>query len=498
MAITKLSQTQIRNSRTYDDTIAAGLATMVTASTDSQTDNNALRSQIKRLAGSTNWYDAPATSISSLNTAVGNIEDHSFLFNTQVLTTVSVGSSNNFVVLSVTGSQAPTENAANTTGEGAVCAYLGAAQFGSNRLDVVSGANALQPYNLVLIRDASTNDVITSNNQTVFGLLQAENGTVNGDAFNDTTKRVQISFVRDSGSNTLEAVPVADIQGKSIKYSYITRKSLTNLPQNATLSASFADHIAASEVTLQNAYDNQGATAVAGSTSFTYKVGSSNTYKLQNSSATIDLLSVNGSTGAEAVLFGANTSVSGTLDSTSSASFDTGGQSIAIGSTTGAISSSASLSLTTSGATSDVTLNAGGSIKFTDSNITGSTYTGNLPIASSSTEMDSFVTNYGQVSLVSAINTALNTTGRSTVEYILTSDVANTSEFDPSSHTNINGGTDPDWSTNSISTAIIYVNGRRLIYGSNYDFSVGTVPTDGEIAFGESYFTGDVIVIEYE
>jgi hypothetical protein len=459
MAITKLSQTQIRNSRTYDDTIAAGLATMVTASTDSQTDNNALRSQIKRLAGSTNWYDSPSTDIATLNTAVGDIEDHSFLFNTQVLTSVSVGASNNFVVLSVTGSQAPTENAANTTGEGAVCAYLASGEFGAN---------------------------------------QAENGTVNGDAFNDTTKRVQISFVRDSGSNTLEAVPVADIQGKSIKYSYITRKSLTNLPQNATLSGSFADHIAAAEVTLQNAYDNQGATAVEGSTSFAYKVGASNTYKLQNSGATIDLLSVDGSTGSEAVSFGANTSIAGTVDSTGSASFDTSGQSISIGSTTGVISSAASLSLTTTGAASDVTLNAGGSIAFSDSNITGSTYTGDLPIASSSTEMSDFVTNYGSVSLVSAINTALNATGRSTVEYLLTSDVPNTSEFDPASHTNINGGTDPDWSTNSISTAIIYVNGRRLIYGSSYDFSVGTVPADGEIAFAESYFSGDVIVIEYE
>ena len=340
--------------------------------------------------------------------------------------------------------------------------------------------------------------MINSNGQSVFGLLQGENGVVNGDTFNDTTKRVQISFVRDSGSNTLEAVPAVDIQGKSIKYSYITRKSLSNLPQNATLGGAFADHIAAAEVTLQNAYDNQGATAVEGSTSFAYKVGAANTYKLQNSGATIDLLSVDGATGSEAVTFGANTSVSGTLDSTSSASFDTSGQSIAIGSTTGAISSAASLSLTTTGATSDVTLNAGGSIAFSDSNITGSTYIGDLPLASSSAEMSDFFTNYGTVSLVSAINSALNTTSRSTVEYILTSDVANTSDFDPSSHTNINGGTDPDWSTNSISTAIVYVNGRRLIYGSSYDFEVGTIPADGEISFNESYFIGDVIVIEYE
>ncbi len=498
MAITKLSQTQIRSSRSFDDTIGAGLATMVTASTDSQYDNNALRSQVKRLAGSTNWYESPSTDIATLNTAVGDIEDHSFLFDTHVLTSVTVGASDNFVVLSVSGSQAPTESAANTTGQGAVCAYLASGEFGANRLSLVTGANALQPFNLVLIRDASTNDVINSNGQSVFGLLQGENGVVNGDTFNDTTKRVQISFVRDSGSNTLEAVPAVDIQGKSIKYSYITRKSLSNLPQNATLGGAFADHIAAAEVTLQNAYDNQGATAVEGSTSFAYKVGAANTYKLQNSGATIDLLSVDGATGSEAVTFGANTSVSGTLDSTSSASFDTSGQSIAIGSTTGAISSAASLSLTTTGATSDVTLNAGGSIAFSDSNITGSTYIGDLPLASSSAEMSDFFTNYGTVSLVSAINSALNTTSRSTVEYILTSDVANTSDFDPSSHTNINGGTDPDWSTNSISTAIVYVNGRRLIYGSSYDFEVGTIPADGEISFNESYFIGDVIVIEYE
>jgi hypothetical protein len=497
MAITKLSQEQTRNSRSYDQTIAAGLATMVTAATDNQYDLNALRSQSKRITGKTNWYEAPDTSIASLNTAVGDIEDHSFLFNTQVLTSVSVGSSNNFVVLSVTGSQAPTENAANTTGEGAVCAYLASGEFGANRTSVVTGANALQPYNLVLIRDASTNDVITSNGQTVFGLLQAENGTVNGDAFNDTTKRVQISFVRDNGSNSLEAVPAADIQGKSIKYSYITRKSLTNLPQNATLSGSFADHIAAAEVTLQNAYDNQGATAVEGSTSFAYKVGASNTYKLQNSDASVDLVSVDGTSASMAVSFGANTSITGTLNSSSSASFDTAGQSISIGSTTGAISSAASLSLSASGATSNVTLSAGGSIILSDSAITGSNYSGDLKIAANNTEVNSFVSNYGSVSLISAINTALNTSAASVVEYVLTSDVANTGDFDPSAHTNINSGTDPDWTTNSISTAVIYINGRRLVYGTNYDFEVGTTPADGEISFASDLYTGDVIAIEY-
>lgn len=496
MAITKLRQEQTRNSRSYDDTLAAGLATMVTAATDNQYDLNAIRSMSKRITGKTNWYDAPDASIASLDTALGDIEDHSFLFNTQVLTTVAVGATENFAVLSVASSEAPTEVAANTTGQGAVTAYLGAAQFGANRLDLVTGANALQPFNLVLIRDASTNDVITSNGQTVFGLLQAENGVVNGDTFNDTTKRVQISFVRNNGSSALEAVPAADIQGKSIKYSYITRKSLSNLPQNATLGGSFADHIAAAEVNQQAAFDNQGATAVTASTSFTYKVGAANTYKLQNSGATIDLLSVDGTTGSEAVSFGANTSVSGTINSSSSASFDTTGQSISIGSTTGAISSAASLSLTASGATSNVSLSAGGSIILSDSSISSSTYSGDFKIAATNTEVNSFVTNYGSVSLVSAINTALNTSSANVVEYILTSDVGNTSDFEPASHTKISG-TQPDWTTDSISTSIIYINGRRLVYGTNYDFEVGTTPADGEISFASNLYTGDVIAIEY-
>ena len=160
------------------------------------------------------------------------MEEKKLMCAVQILTNVAVPASQNYVVLSVAGSETPTQTAAVTASQtGAIVAVLGT-DVGSHSLDEVAGANALSPKNLLLIRDATTKEGILSNSQQVYGLLQAETGVVDGDTFNDTDKQVQISFVRNNGSDDLEAVPVADIESKTIEYIYSNRITLDTLPED--------------------------------------------------------------------------------------------------------------------------------------------------------------------------------------------------------------------------------------------------------------------------
>ena len=215
--------TQIKASDVYDDTIAAG-AGLEDSSQNLEYDLNTLRSQVKRIIGETDWYAAIATvngkqrDLKDLNTDLDDIENKKFVFGVQVLTNIAVPATQNYVVLVQANSETPTQAAAvSASAEGAIVAVL-AGDVGAHALTVLAGNNALSPKNLVIIRDASTKDAITSGGQEVFGLIQAESGVVDGDSFNDTTKQAQISFVINGGSDTLIDCPVDDIKGKTIEY----------------------------------------------------------------------------------------------------------------------------------------------------------------------------------------------------------------------------------------------------------------------------------------
>jgi len=507
MAITKIRQEQMKQSRAYTDTIGAGEATLVTASTDLEFDANAIRSQIKRAYGGSNWYDDIATvngkkrAISGLNTGLDTIETKKFFAFRQVITDITVATAENFVGLSVAGNAAPTQTA-GVTSNGAIVAVLAAAEFGANRLTEVVGANALSPKNLVFIRDAGTKDAIRSGEYQVYGLLQAENGVVQGDTFNDTTKRVQISFVINSGTDTLVACPVADIQGKTIEYVYSDRVNFEDLPEDSSFPfVTFGDIALSGDNTLSQVMQNQGATPVVSTSNTFIKISDGNEFTFQNSDASVDIFRVRHDTLAGAQINRVNCGAYLTVESGGAfqegIEVDSNDQSIQIGVTAGQIDSAGSLSLLTTGATSDVSIFSSGGILFNDKHITASTYTGNLSLATTTQEITDFVNNYGSVSLISAINTASNTGNSIILEILLTSDVANTTSFDPNTQTNINSAAIPDWTTNTISTAVIYINGIRKIYGSAYDFQVGTTAADGQISFSSNLYSGDVITIEY-
>jgi hypothetical protein len=291
---------QIQPSKTFTDNLTPGSA-LESGSTDLESDLNAVRSQLARVLnanGSVKWYEnIPSVGglrrgLEQLATDLLGLETKKVLFRAQVLTDITVTAAQNWEVLSVASSEAPSETAAVGAGtaSGAVVAVL-AGDVGSHSLNEVSGVNALNPKNLVIVRDASTGDVILSGGKQVYGLLQAESGTVDGDTFSDTTKQVQISFViENTNGDDLIACPVADIAGKTINYSYVRRLDFDSVPEQAFLSGAFIDATASVDVTLNNAIDNQSTTPATQATDVYWRIDDTKSLNFQTSDGGVSML----------------------------------------------------------------------------------------------------------------------------------------------------------------------------------------------------------------
>jgi hypothetical protein len=126
------------------------------------------------------------------------------------------------VVLSAAAGEVPGHVAAITgSAEGAVCATIPV--MGNPSLNRIAGISNTEPQSLCVIWDATTGLPLYSDGRRIFGLLQAEAGTVDGDAFDDATHQAQITFVRDNLAGGVEYVPDTDIGGHDIFYAYSTR-----------------------------------------------------------------------------------------------------------------------------------------------------------------------------------------------------------------------------------------------------------------------------------
>jgi hypothetical protein len=493
--------TQIRNSDLYDDTVAAG-STLESAPTNIEEDLNALRSQMKRAIwddGAGNWYDdiptinAKKRAIRDLNFDLDDIEEKRFLFRAQVMTDVTVANGQNYQVLSAAGSETPTVAAAvnGGTAQGAVVATL-AGDVGSHALTEVAGPDAISPKNLVLIRDAVTGDPISSSNREIYGLLQAESGTADGEAFNDTTKQVQISFVRiNATGDDLEAVPVIDIQDKVINYAYVRRVSLDNIPEYAFLTGVFLDQVPTStSVTLDNAIDNQVGPATQTDRNIDWRITDTFTLKFQDSGGARDLLAIlPNAAGDEIEINTDDLDINNVnrADFLNGARFDSGGTGIDVGDVAGVISSTAGLSLVSNGA-NDLNLTAGQEITFVDTNKGGSTFAGALKLSDTATEWSNYETLYGEVSLLNAIYQAGFKENRHKTVAVVTSNTAANADVG-----GVGGGTNLDAQLGNYSGVAfltdvdIFLNGVLLRNGAdasaNHDVYPGTSPANGQLRF---------------
>ena len=492
---------QIRQSVTYDDTVAVG-STMETAGTNIEFDLNAVRSQLKRhlradAAG--DWFeDIPTVNskkraIAALNVDLDDIEEHRFLFRSSILTDITVTAGQNFEVLSVASSETPTQTAAVNAGtaEGAVVATL-AGDVGSHSLTEVAGADALSPKNMVVIRDAASSQPLQSGGKDIAGLLQAESGTIDGDTFNDTTKQVQISFVRENaGGNDLEAVPIADIAGKTINYAYVRRLKFDSLPEQAFLDGfSFIDQAATStDVTLDNAIDNQVGAATQTDRNIQWRVTDTFTFKFQDSPGTKDLLAIIPAVAGDEVEINVdsvdiNVGASGIVDIDNGIRVDTGGTRINIGETVGQIDSAAALTVK-SAAASDLTIDAANEIIFIDGNKAASTFAGSLKLSDVAQEWSDYETQYGEVSLLKALSLARM---KKTVAVVTPTTIsADVNVTGAGGTPNLDAQLGDHSGVDFVTKVNVFVNGVLMRNGANsaanHDVYPGDTPANGDLKF---------------
>lgn len=431
MARTFLQQeTQIRNTPAaeYLDNIAPSLAAYQTNPTNIQEDLNNLRSQVHNLLETVavgNWYDdlnVPPTfeggaqrGVNDLNTSLHNVQRKRVLVSVSNLVDVTVPALQNWKTLLIGELPANTTAAIGSVStRGTVAAT--ATAFGASNLDIVSGSSAIDPKNLCEIVDGSTRDLILSSGRTVYGLFQTESA-VDGSTMTGTTpNRAQISFVRiNATGDALEACPVGDIAGKVINYSSVERKALEDLNEQDFLRGAVIDAPASATVTRQVAYDNQGTAPVEVTTNSDLDLNSAGIYWAIRDLANADLFKIiEGSTGGTSELqvsagvdaFNVNAVVNSFLNGSA---FDTGapGTTINVGVTANQIDAGGALTVTSGGA-GDLNLAGALATNLTDSYRAGSTWsiaTG-VALSSASAEWSLFETNFGEVSLMNAINQA--------------------------------------------------------------------------------------------
>jgi hypothetical protein len=472
-----------------------------------------MRSQIARIIDVTpgNWYDDVPTvnskkrALLQLNTDLDALEEKLLLSRSALFTDIVVTAAQNWEVLSVAGLEAPTVPAAvlaDTLGAVVAQSALSAGAFSVHELTETAGPNALQPKNLCLVRDADTGDPILSGGRLIYALLQYESTGADGGSFNDTSggNRAKLSFVRPNSTyDDLEAVPVVDIAGKSINYSYSLRYTLSSIPEDAFLGGSFADQSASVDVTLQNAIDNQATTPVVQATNSLVTLTDTNYWSFRDS-ASANLLQVTGNAGgsASAVTLGAavdtytNNAVSATFGQ--GITVDSGGIPLDFGVTTAG-------TLGTTGA-NDLTILGAGELLFDDGNRSGSTWSTTIKLSDTTAEWDAFESTFGgEVSLLNAIQQAAASGGAiSKTTAVLTANV--------SADTNVTGAVGTpnldaklgDYSAVTFMTDVdIYLNGQLLRNGAdasaNNDVYPGTSPADGDLKFEFNLRATDVLTM---
>ena len=230
MSSTKKNQNlQIRQSQTFDDTLDISTAEVTSASLE--TDLNYLRSQLKNIIGEPAWNIFPASTIKDLSQQIGSSKN--VVYYSSEFMSIPVPLSANFVALNSPGYPPSVNIALSATSIGAICAIL---PIGSGSAH--STLTAVNEGNVVLIRDADTNDkIIDKNGEIIFGLLQVDVGSSDGSAFALTgANSAQISLVSKNPSTELyEAVSIPHVEGRSIEYAYKLRQTLVDSTEDFTI-----------------------------------------------------------------------------------------------------------------------------------------------------------------------------------------------------------------------------------------------------------------------
>jgi len=490
---------QVRPSSTYLDNLAAG-ATLETASTDLETDANALRSQVHRLLDNqaSDWFGdlvTPSTFESGSQRGVNDInQDLHDLERQRVLKRIrNVGldvaaGAGQHVVLG-TG-----ELPSNTTIAIGAVTTLGtvvaeATTFGTaSAADVVAGGNALQPKNLVRLTDGTTGDPLDDGaGREVFGLLQSESSTDGSTATDTTPNRLQLSFVRANATNdALELVPAATLTGVSFDFAHAERRALVGLPEECWLGDDVGD-AGAANVNRQSSYDNQGATAVNLTTNATLDLeGAGLVWAIRDDLEANLVRVVEGSAGGTSefnLAAGVDTFNNDAIvnDFASGATVNSGGtRPIAVGVTDGVIESTAG----------DLEVQATTELFLDDGNRSGSTWaTNGVKLTEDTAEWDALESTFGgELSIAAMLTAAFNSSNTRKVEATVTSsEAASTDLSGPANDNNLDVNLGDLSGGTFVDDYDFFFNGALVSHGSGGantpQVSAGTSLANGQIQF---------------
>jgi hypothetical protein len=483
----------------FDDNQAPAVA-MESAAALLSDDLNNIRSilNLHRIANqSQNWYDdltAPVTleagvkrGIDALNNGLHLVEKKRVLRDVVSLVDITVPGGQNWKALALGELPSNTTAAVGAVSTLGTVAAFNTGTFDTHSLDEVAGANPINPKNLMDIVDGATRDPITSSSRQVYALFQTETATDGQTLTGTTPNRAQISFVRlTAAGDDLEACPVADIAGKTINYATRERVRLEGLNEQDFLKGAALDSPGTTTTTRQTAYDNQGITAVELTTNATLDLNSAGIAWKIRDLVNADLFTiVEGSTGGtsevqvrpDVDVFNVDAVIN---DFSAGVKARTGGtRPINVGVTDGAVE-------TTAG---DLTLKAFVEFDFVDTNKSGSTFGGQLKLSDTSAEWSAYETQFGEVSLLSAIVQASKQENR-------TKGVALVTPANIAANVNVSGVTSPnidaalpDYSfvASFVNDVDVFLNGVLMRNGAdasaNNDVYPGTTPADGDLKF---------------
>jgi len=394
------------------------------------------------------------------------------------------GGAGDMKLLVSASSEDPTLVAAVDAGTaiGAVVKVLGSGVIGMWSSADITGPNDINPKNLCIIRNASNDDPILSGGKEVFGLLQAQSGTADGDSFDDATKKVQLSFVREAvaGGHTLEHVPADDMGGKVINYAYARRINLDAIPEEIFLTGVFIDQAASVDVTLDNAVDNQSG-PVTQQQNIDWRIDDTKTLKFQDSTGGTNLIAILPNVGNDVVQFNLDNldvNTTNAPDFNQGIKVATSSTEIDVGVTAGYINSTGA---------ADLGVRAGGELYLDDGNQTGSTWVqvAGIKLSDTQAEWNAFRTQFGEISLLAAITQSYTSSSRSKTVGVLTANVP--------ANTNVTGGTNLDATLGNytgktfVTDLDIYLNGQLMRNGANaganHDVYPGTAAATGDLMF---------------
>jgi len=382
---------------------------------------------------------------------------------------------------------------------GTVAAAHGGTFGTTTSLTTVAGTTAANPKNLVPVVDYATHDPLLSSGRRVYALFQSESSTDGSTATITTPNRVQLTYVRlDASGTALEVVPWADLAGATIHYSAIERKALEDFNEQDFLRGSVLDVPTSTTVTRQVAYDNQGTLAVELTTNATLDLNSAGIYWEIRDLVNATLFRITEGSGGGTTTVALSTDVDTfdvnavVNDFNSGIKAATGTTEIDVGVNAGVIESTGANDLRVLGA---------GELYLDDGNQTGSTWaqTNGIKLSDTTAEWDTFETNFGEVSLLNAINQAY------------------AKDRKPKVYSNVTVTTDPDLDVSladgNLDTALpdmsggtftdsydVFLNGNLLRpganSGANHDYYPGTSLTPAaQLKFEFKVKAGDVLCV---